>query len=335
MQTFTVNGATAGVVAHSISPEGIEFKTVQARYPRMVHADAKTHRVIRGWHDEMLEIHHDLSLLADENLSRNGRSSRAVPFDKLLSETFSDPYVPHFLKNKPGMVASEEFDEQQLAYLQARWKRLAEVVCREMAVFAEAGVHKQWVNRPLEAFGYIDVLISGTDWENFFHLRDEAGAQPEVQDLAKAIRMAFDASTPKLLQPGDWHLPYADRDEDFEAACDFVREGSRRIVLRHEALPILRKLSVARCARLTYAPFNGEGSIEAEIKRHDTLVVSQPVHASPAEHQATPDKRNRYDFSGHLIENEEEREWGEPELHGNLRGWIQYRKLLPNEAIAG
>lgn len=324
MQTFTVNGATAGVVLHSISPDGVELKTIQARYPRMVHADAKTHRLIRGWHDEMLEIHHDLSLLADESLSRNGRSSRAVPFSKLLSETYQAPYIPHFLKNQPGMIAGEEFDETTLANLQARWKLLAEVVCREMQFFAEAGVHKQWVNRPLEAFGYIDVLISGTDWQNFFHLRDEQGAQPEVQDLAKAIRLAMEASTPKLLQPGEWHLPYADREEDRQSTIDFLRAGTRRLINSDEIIAVLRKLSVARCARLTYEPFNGEGSVEAEIKRHDTLVVSQPVHASPAEHQATPDTFSK-----------EHESWDQPWLHGNLRGWCQYRKMLPNEAIAG
>ena len=52
----------------------------------------------------------------------------------------------------------------------------------------------------------------------------------------------------------------------------------------------------------------------------ETKAGSQPIHASPAEHQATPD---RYDLG------EARFDW--PEAHGNLLGWIQYRKTLPGE----
>ena len=113
-------------------------------------------------------------------------------------------------------------------------------------------------------------------------------------------------STPKLLQPGEWHLPYiTDREAD-------GRWG----------LPTLKMMSTARCARLSYKPFDGEADVNAEIARYEKLVVSRPVHASPAEHQATPDQ---------LIANGHH--WSEPHLHGNFDGWVQYRKMLPAEVV--
>src|SRR5579871_2233935 len=136
---------------------------MQLRYPRMVHADFMTHRVF----------------------SRNGRSSRAVPTVTLLEE---EPYVPHFLKNKPGMLATEEFDRIDLTEIQQHWYAFARATQEFSKWLHSKGVHKQWANRPLEWFGYIDVLVTSTDWRNFFALRDHGDAQPEIQELARLMK---------------------------------------------------------------------------------------------------------------------------------------------------
>jgi hypothetical protein len=81
------NGVSGQIILDSINAEGIRLTTLHMRYPRMVHSELMTHRVF----------------------SRNGRSSRAVPVMTLLAE---DHYTPHFLKNKPGMVATEEMTLQ-------------------------------------------------------------------------------------------------------------------------------------------------------------------------------------------------------------------------------
>lgn len=295
------------VVLDSISPEGIRLPTVQFRQPRMVHADFLTHRVN----------------------SRNGRSSRAVPSVTLLEEA-KNPYVPHFMKNEPGMVASEEMDDVDRAEAELIWRDMAEYTRLGVARLAALKVHKQWANRPLEWFGYIDVLVSATDWNNYFGLRDESGAQPEIQQVARAIREALDASTPKLLQPGEWHLPYIE-ESDWQLARDFLRAGTRRVALETEVVDLLKKISAARCARLTIKPFDGDGSFEKELQRYDRLILSRPVHASPVEHQATPDRPlKKKNWS---TQKAERIGWFAPKLHGNFEGWIQARKLIPHERI--
>lgn len=301
------NGVSGQMIKDSISPEGVRLSTVHLRYPRMIHSEIMTHRVF----------------------SRNGRSSRAVPVATLLKE---DHYSPYFMKNQPGMVASEEMDRAD--WLKARhiWDNLAEYTKEAVAELNKLGVHKQWANRPLEAFGYIDVLISSTDWANFMALRDDEGAQPEIIAVAKMVKQLMDNSTPSLLQPGQWHLPYIEPLIDAAEVHEWLNEfgGECESEEQHEAeiLELLQKISVARCARLTIRPFDGDSSIDKEVARYEKLMVSRPVHASPAEHIATPDtlafpRLEPHGFSGY--ENGDE--------HGNFYGWRQFRKLIPHNTV--
>lgn len=288
---------TANIVLDSISPDGIRLTTLHLRYPRMVHADFMTHRVF----------------------SRNGRSSRAVPFSVLVRET---PYTPYFMKNQPGMVASEEMEVIDRRKAELIWGRAAHECQKAAQELSELGVHKQWVNRMLEWFGYIDVLVTSTEWANFFALRDEGGAQPEIQELAKAMKEAMENSTPTLLDPklNQWHLPYINYEEDFQLIKNEVGD-----INPEEINELLLKVSVARCARLTIKPFDGDASIERELKRYALLMESRPVHASPAEHVAIPDTRYLSGTGDGLWKNQHE--------HGNFTGWRQFRKMIPHNTV--
>jgi hypothetical protein len=82
------------------------------------------------------------------------------------------------------------------------------------------------------------------------------------------------------------------------------------------AMENLVKVSVARCARVSYLTHEGNPScIVDDLKLYNLLINSVPAHASPAEHQATPDRRRMG-------------EWVNPEQQGNFRGWRQYRKMI-------
>lgn len=296
------NGVSGQIILDSTSPEDIRLSTLHMRYPRMVHSELMTHRVF----------------------SRNGRSSRAVPVATLLKE---DHYIPHFLKNKPGMVASEEMDPSDLAAARAVWHELAEYTKKAVEALNKLGVHKQWANRPLEAFGYIDVLISSTDWANFMALRDEGGAQPEIKSVAELIQQMMDESTPTLLRPGQWHLPYIDEDAMTEAFNRFPKNNDAR-------MDLLRKISTARCARLSIKAYDGDGSIEKELVRYERLVVSRPVHASPAEHLATPDTGGIcVDASEGPSKRKFYFRWDNWNEHGNFYGWRQFRKMISDNTI--
>lgn len=273
------------LLAYSRGPHSKPVATFRLRYPRFVHAELMTHRV----------------------LSRNASSSRAVPVKRLIDDVIRDPVFPmHWGKNQPGMQAREELEGEALELAKRAW-----LLARDEAVNAahrmiNAGAHKQFANRVLEPFSHINVICTGTDWANFFALRCHPDAQPEIRDLAEKMRALLETNEPKLLQSGEWHLPLVDP-EDWN----------------HGDLEVMKKVSVARCARVSYFTFDGKRStVEDDVKLYDKLLGSEPLHSSPAEHQCTPDS-----WLDHG--------WCDPSFHGNLMGWIQLRKLLPNECVWG
>lgn len=276
---------SAKVIEHSVSEEGIEILSMQLRYPRFVHAEFMTHRMF----------------------SRNASSSRAIPVERMIEEILQHPAMPiHWGKNQKGMQAENECSElvgsltREEAWLMAR-----DDAVKHARAFSAAGYHKQIVNRLLEPFMHINVIVTSTSWENFFTLRLHKDAQPEIRCLAEMMKAAKSASTPSLVKYGDWHLPYITVEE--------------RLNLNVETL---KKISVARCARVSYMTHDGKTpSVEKDLELYDRLVGSVPLHASPAEHQATPDRIGSFG-------------WNDSTKHGNFLGWCQLRKFLPNEYVA-
>src|SRR5690606_13669752 len=119
------------------------------------------------------------------------------------------------------------------------------------------GTHKQIVNRLMEPFTYIDVLVTATDYANWFALRDHPDAQPEIQELARLMKAAYNESLPNPIHHGEWHLPYI-TNEDWDAAYRYCKKGriTRDEPPYKEKLEIFRKISVARCARVSYKAFD-------------------------------------------------------------------------------
>lgn len=318
------NQATAIIVADSISPAGVRLTTFQLRYWRPIHSELMTHRVF----------------------SRNAGSSRARPSAKIIEQVRNEPWGPiHWGLNQPGMQATKELDEQAIQQGKANWCLAAKWAADAAQAMVDIDVHKQIVNRLLEPFTYIDVLVTATDFANWFALRDHPAAQPEIQELARLMRQAYQENLPTPIHVGQWHLPYI-TEEDWTAAYWKCKEGrlTRDEPSYKEKLAIVLKISVARCARVSYKAFDGKvAPIEKDLELYDQLLGSQPMHASPAEHQATPDRMTQYtitrpepDFDHPLgVKDQEIEDWMVPELHGNFRGWIQYRKTLPNEYVPG
>ena len=280
------NSCEVEIILDSVSPEAIRLTTVRLRYWRPIHSELMTHRVF----------------------SRNARSSRAVPVVTLLKE---EPYIPVFGQNQPGMQSLQELQPDQQEAAQVIWKEMIRQTRLGVEALHKLGVHKQWANRPLEWFGWIDVLVTSTDWANWFALRDHPDAAPEIHELAHLMSETFGASEPKYLGYDEWHLPFILPEE---MGSDPEQ---------------LKVLSAARCARISYKPFDGDPTPEKERARYDKLVVSEPVHASPTEHQATPDYKVEFDLGkGQSIEL-----WANAPKQGNFYGWCQHRKDIPNEAV--
>lgn len=265
-------GYEAKVLLDSRAPSGARLTTLEVTFPRIVLAEFNTHRM----------------------LSRNSASSRAIPVQKQIERVERDPFVPiRWGREQRGMQAREELSEAERRGAAEGWLSASAEAVRRARELRARGVHKQLVNRLLEPFMWHTVIVSATEWDNFFALRCHPDAQPEIREAAVLMRRARDASTPRLLLEHEWHLPLLREDEDLS---DYTLDARCQI-------------SIGRCARVSYLTHEGKRDPDADLALCARL--RQSGHMSPFEHVATP----------------REGRWG------NFVGWQQYRQFLPDEAV--
>jgi len=264
---------TAKIIADSITEDGNRLTTMQLMYPRFIHAEFMTHRVF----------------------SRNASSSRAIPIAKMIENIRRDPAMPiHWGKNQPGMQADEEIGEYEKYVSVNIWRQAMDNACVLAEELAKLGAHKQIANRLLEPFQHIHVVVTATEWDNFFALRDHPMAQPEFQELAGQIHELYKTNTPKFVAFGDWHLPYTQESDG--------------------AVPGRIIKSAASCARVSYMNHEGkESRWEEDVKLYERLTTADPPHMSPVEHQAMAVPGNKF--------------------YANFRGWRQHRWELERGAL--
>lgn len=333
----------ATVIAHSASPyaDVKPLYTMRLRYPKIIHAEKLTHRIMNISPEQVETITIPDGFMYDRDLSRNASSSRAIPVPRLIESIQRDPAEPLFWgKNQTGMQAAEELTGAALAMAKDIWRANRATCLQDALDLHRLGAHKQLVNRLVENHGYVNVVVTATNWSNFFALRRHPYAQPEIKHLADLMWEAQQASTPTVLGMGGWHLPFVDEDEEFEAVHAYSWARHKAGEFSEGAVDgysdrVMLKLSVARCARVSYLTTEGaKPTLEADLALYDRLVGSLPLHASPAEHQACPDWRvetRRKVGGGRPLVYPDFGPWESPELHGNLYGYVQYRKTLPNE----
>lgn len=257
-ETTAISGQSiATVIADTVSPEGARITTLELVYPRYIHSELMTHRMF----------------------SRNASSSRATPLSVTLDEVKEDPVFFDFVgKNQSGMVAGESLSEGELSLFKKDWNRLGSIVAYEIERMSVTyGIHKQTLNRALEPWLRIRTLVTATEWDNFFKLRLAPDAQPEIQNLAKAMKTAMDGSKPREMIV---HLPYV-TDEEFSG----------------ELNPYFWKISAARCARVSYARLDGKPTdTKADVELANRLLASG--HLSPFEHCAFAMDGQNANFNG-------------------------------------
>ena len=364
----------AEIVADSINGNGNRITTFLLTYPRFIHGEIMTHRVF----------------------SRNSASSRAIPFEKMVKMVEEDPFIPiAWQRNHRGMQGSEYItDEKSINSLKNQWiegSRLAikissglnkgacayEVAKDEngnnmrgfnLVEIPDTSLTKQLTNRLLEPYMWHTVLVTATDFNNFFELRcpqyeiyagpentkeylclgkswkdlmksndglakdfdtediaerfqySKSQAEIHIQALAEAMWDIYNESTPKLLEPNQWHIPFGDK-ISLEAFTNLRRNNL--ISSEDTFQDIKTKISVARCARLSYMTFDGKIDYEKDIKLHDDLLKSK--HFSPFEHVAkAPTAKELSGINGGFTHLDK----GGSLWSGNFKGWIQYRQLI-------
>jgi hypothetical protein len=314
----------AKIIADSIGQISPRLTTFELRYPRFIHAEELTHRILSTSPDMVETVTIPDGVMYDSDLSRNASSSRATPITSAIKAVQSNPAIPiRWGLNGTGMQDHGEMSEAGAAACEKLWLQARDSVLGYVGKMMKLpeSPHKQTVNRLLEPWAHITVVVTATEWANFFALRRHEAAQPEIRTLADAMWQAMQESVPVSLAHGGWHLPYLE-----------LHELEVMDLTNPETLESVKKVSVARCARTSYKGHNGKPTtFDEDVALYDRLLGGYPLHASPAEHQATPDVCSVvFDPAKRKVT----KTYANPEKHGNLRGWIQHRKCLPGENIA-
>lgn len=306
---------SAKVILDSVNPDGKRLISVECRYWRAIHSEVLTHR----------------------DRARSAMSSRAIPFIKVkkavlneipvgstirgkgqFSEIFegdqspyeyivsnctysmvkNDPFIPIFIGSElPGMQSGAELEAPNRQYATDVIQDLCKHSLQECKKLWELGVHKSIINRYLEPWSYISVLMTATEWKNFFRLRIHKKAEKHFNMLAQMIKQVIDASKPTSICWGGWHLPYI---EDGEMPLD-----------------VRKKVSAARCARLSYLTHDGVLDVAKDLQLFDTLISADGddniIHAAALEHVACASQKGT----------------------GPYNGWRQFRHEFANENITG
>ena len=294
----------AKILLDSINPVGNRITSWILTYPRFFHSEILTHRAF----------------------SRNAASSRAIPVKRMIDDIRQNCAMPIFWgKNQAGMQAKEELDDiikrreilvspvgnsldpytltvTDKHAAKHEWLAARDSAIKHAEKMMELGVHKQIANRIIEPFMHMTVIITGTEFENFFALRAHPDAQPEFQDLAYKMLDIYQLSEPNKLKAGEWHIPFGDKLDETR-----LTELYYQTAIPHEELKL--RISVARCARVSYLNFEGKDDYNKDIELSETL--SSSGHWSPFEHCAMALSTSEYS--------------------GNFKGWKQYRKTFNEE----
>jgi len=114
-----------------------------------------------------------------------------------------DPAMPvYWGKNQAGMQAAEELGQTSQLVCMGTWLAARDRAIEHVEALLQMNLHKQIANRILEPWMHIEVVVTATNWDNFYALRDHPMAQPEIQALAAKMIDAHNASTPEVLKPG-------------------------------------------------------------------------------------------------------------------------------------
>lgn len=283
------------MVADSINPQSCRITTFTVVFPRFILAELNTHRM----------------------LSRNSASSRARPFHVMLKDVTDDPFIPiKWMATHKGMQGTEYLDEEKSRVARDKWLEARDAAVASAKALYDTGVTKQIVNRLLEPFLWHEVIITATDYENFFALRAHADAEIHIAALAEAMLVAYNTSTPKQLAAGEWHIPFGDQMD--ETKIKTLVFPHMMLSVEEQINDMKRNIACARCARISYKPFGSEDQYDYAADRRLFESLVDGGHMSPLEHcaKAMTDVDFKTYHGGRC---------------GNFNGFVQYRKLFNNE----
>lgn len=310
---FKENGITVEAIqASKCANTDQEIFTVTAEYPRAIHAQLLTHRVF----------------------SKNSSSSRAVPVNKMIEQMHENPCKVHWTENQPGMQGAPVEDETILNFVENTIKSYRKVTESVAKALNAVNIHKQNINRYIEPFTNIKIVLTSTEWENWDWLRDDPDAQGEIATLARLLKQAREYMQDHemlSLYPGEYHVPYVRRETVDDGNVLYFPLDSDQEISVQEAI----ELSISCCAQISYR------KLDTSTEKRDSIIPKlfkvRKVHASPTEHQATPIGEKILSASDSVSEFFQTLPEGITHVDrnltpcsGNFKNFIQYRQLVPN-----
>jgi len=341
------------IVADSVTSRGHRITTMVITLPRIMLAEFNTHRDFsrNSGSSRAIPVKTQMKALLNDTF---------VPteFGTAIPRMNAGPKLEGDKHDQAVAVWNDAAKEQVLAalrlttspgYVKREWERWVEQRNDNFEEFVldvidrindkEHHIHdlksllwatKGLTNRLLETFMWHTVIVTATEWDNFFNLRTDDNAQLEIRIIAGMMKEAYAASTPALLHEGEWHLPFIQEHE-----LEWAKENPLDAV----------KAVTARCARVSYLTHDKKViDLSADFRLADSLAASG--HMSPFEHAATPipDKewnvrmkmasvaREAYmaqELEAHVVEQLVNR----MEFSGNVRGFAQARRDQNNHSV--
>lgn len=313
---------SAKVIADSITAMGHRLTTLEATCWRPVLAEQNTHRI----------------------LSRNSASSRAIPIKKNLERFDTDfAYPLAWGSEKPGMQQGGELEDQDLWDAKKLWNDCRWSISKLVHEYVDSHpigddapegsvrLHKGLLNRWLEPGLWQTQIITGTTWDGYFWQRCHEHADANIRAMAEAIQTAVAESEPKFLVPGEYHTPYFADQGGFEDDWDEVAKMKYNQDNRWwqdtapEVVEMAKRVSAGRCARVSAMNQSGRRDIKDDLVLYTRLAdrsddPTNPPHASPLEHIATPWIENE-----HTVIMPNGKKMGPLPRLGNFIGWWQMR----------
>lgn len=306
--------ASAKIIADSISRAGVRLVSIQETFWRPVLAERNTHT----------------------SQGKNSASSRAIPFEKQFAKFCDDfAYPVSWPAEQSGMQGGAELEGEDFADALQLWDDLREAIAGRLTRYLiehpdkATRLHKSVLNRVIEYGQMHTAIVTATAWENYFELRCDPDAQPEIREVALAAREAYRNSEPTLLTEGEWHLPYVD---------DETRAQIERDLDGPELTRALCMVSAARCARTSYETQEGKRDYLADLDLYDKLITERAaagkgLHWSPLQHVATPWQLNhlRMGLPFRGIDGETHTTSADVPYVGNLLGWRSLRTEVESD----
>jgi hypothetical protein len=209
-------------------------------------------------------------LLAEFNthrmLSRNWESSRARPVGTVISQVMLDPYIPKFTGTAKGMQGIELSDVLADRALY-RWLNARDNAVTQAQEMIAIGIHKQDANRLLEPWMKVSGIVTGTEWNNLYNLRNHPHAQPAFCEFAAEMQRLDNATLAKPISIGEWYKPWPE---------------------------LNLAANTCKAASISYANHAKDRTDEDYLRIHDDLIDANPIHFSPTEHCAIATKAGVY-----------------------------------------